>query len=200
MQFLSTPSARRATHPVTPDLSRAKNFYPRPPQGGRHSNTTAVSDAYKFLSTPSARRATSTASCCALPSRPFLSTPSARRATAQAAKDAKHPQHFYPRPPQGGRPTPAVPVKSAYVFLSTPSARRATVSDFITVTIIAISIHALRKEGDFFGVVCWSASAYFYPRPPQGGRRCIPPDRFKHFLISIHALRKEGDSAAYSAT
>ena len=126
-EFLSTPSARRATHPVTPDLSRAKNFYPRPPQGGRHSNTTAVSDAYKFLSTPSARRATSTASCCALPSRPFLSTPSARRATAQAAKDAKHPQHFYPRPPQGGRPPVISPTMSMLSkFLSTPSARRAT--------------------------------------------------------------------------
>ena len=41
------------------------SFLPRPP---------------RFLSTPSVRRAT-TASCCALPSKPFLSTPSVRRAT-----------------------------------------------------------------------------------------------------------------------
>ena len=40
--------------------------------------------------------------------------------------------------------------------------------------------------------------AYFYPRPPRGGRRtirrrCIPPQN-----ISIHALRGEGDRGAGS--
>ena len=35
-KFLSTPSARRATLRGHPDGSRSRNFYPRPPRGGRH--------------------------------------------------------------------------------------------------------------------------------------------------------------------
>ena len=34
-QFLSTPSARRATWRMTRRLLRPQNFYPRPPRGGR---------------------------------------------------------------------------------------------------------------------------------------------------------------------
>ena len=34
-QFLSTPSARRATVFVSPESSPGRNFYPRPPRGGR---------------------------------------------------------------------------------------------------------------------------------------------------------------------
>ena len=34
-QFLSTPSARRATECPSPDWARLRYFYPRPPRGGR---------------------------------------------------------------------------------------------------------------------------------------------------------------------
>ena len=56
----------------------------------------------------------------------FLSTPSARRATSDALKGRSRCQHFYPRPPRGGRP------------------EKLTVDRFAR----AISIHALREEGD----------------------------------------------------
>ena len=78
--FLSTPSARRATgcflqhrlqlrisihalreegDPACPDhLAVDRNFYPRPPRGGRRYPIEIVEDATLFLSTPSARRAT----------------------------------------------------------------------------------------------------------------------------------------------
>ena len=103
-------------------------------------------------------------------------------------------QHFYPRPPGGGRPHSAA--------MSSPP--------------MPISIHALRVEGDarassssrkipgFLSTPSgWRATIYhllahkvnfdFYPRPPGGGRRscgccCRPVPR-----ISIHALRVEGD-------
>ena len=57
--------------------------------------------------------------------------------------------NFYPRPPRGGRPS----VKSTFSslekeFLSTPSARRATSDELDQLTKKAISIHALREEGD----------------------------------------------------
>ena len=109
-------------------------------------------------------------------------------------------------------------------FLSTPSARRATGRAERTHHARAISIHALREEGDVpCDSVCQTIED-FYPRPPRGGRRCQPrpgsrPDQFlstpsarratatpggdySGVHISIHALREEGDlaySAAWSA-
>ena len=102
-QFLSTPSARRAT--VFAGLNRGDlfNFYPRPPRGGRRGQrrqaqrgheisihalreegdeTRAAYNAlpWKFLSTPSARRAT-VDDPDIFEKVQFLSTPSARRAT-----------------------------------------------------------------------------------------------------------------------
>ena len=56
-----------------------------------------------------------------------------------------------------------------------------------------ISIHALRKEGDWSGSIRWAQRSHFYPRPPQGGRPLIVLSPIKHSCISIHALRKEGD-------
>ena len=103
MEFLSTPSARRATQCGQLRHQLLQDFYPRPPRGGRRlakiigHALNAISihalreegdgllyDYYTladlFLSTPSARRATTililyTDRCL------FLSTPSARRAT-----------------------------------------------------------------------------------------------------------------------
>ena len=57
-QFLSTPSARRATAAGCFDGTDKTYFYPRPPRGGRHTSVPSLSQAWIFLSTPSARRAT----------------------------------------------------------------------------------------------------------------------------------------------
>ena len=56
------------------------------------------------------------------------------------------------------------------IFLSTPSARRATAAVDVVGHIDVISIHALREEGD--PLIRWQTPtwAYFYPRPPRGGR------------------------------
>ena len=56
--FLSTPSARRATKTEEADGAYHKNFYPRPPRGGRLVQCADLIHANQFLSTPSARRAT----------------------------------------------------------------------------------------------------------------------------------------------
>ena len=56
--------------------------------------------------------------------------------------------NFYPRPPRGGRPPFCVPPLLAIEFLSTPSARRATKAVHAASVTLAISIHALREEGD----------------------------------------------------
>ena len=153
----------------------------------------AVSWGKEFLSTPSARRATRRIyrqwylqgiSIHALreegdpPQRRqrqawiiFLSTPSARRATLEASSGAEEDVNFYPRPPRGGRPAVDDRHFAIVEFLSTPSARRTTPHYVVYIVSRAISIHALREEGD----MGWSAEG----SGPEA--------------ISIHALREEGD-------
>ena len=57
-KFLSTPSARRATRAGAPTPQPARDFYPRPPRGGRLRPAGRGGGRDAFLSTPSARRAT----------------------------------------------------------------------------------------------------------------------------------------------
>ena len=124
-KFLSTPSARRATRrqhraPGVPGISIhalreegdmmiedsyacRKDFYPRPPRGGRLPSRCSLHSGLVFLSTPSARRATG---LLIAPTRCLC--------------------NFYPRPPRGGRPVRQCSRVSLRIFLSTPSARRAT--------------------------------------------------------------------------
>ena len=148
-QFLSTPSARRATDYFNSIYTAvAKISIHALREEGDVLSALIASASKVFLSTPSARRATikmprkhlthdisihalreegDQQGCAhALCNHRFLSTPSARRATSAVR----------------------VAILSC-VFLSTPSARRATV-------------HFLRR---------YRLWANFYPRPPRGGRR-----------------------------
>ena len=174
MQFLSTPSARRATPEARPrhparwisihalreegDLvQRSGNpnridFYPRPPRGGRPQIAFFKAAGSLFLSTPSARRATRFLLCL-----PLVKL------------------YFYPRPPRGGR------------LPSRCHSQRP----------FCISIHALREEGDRRCAAACGDAGNFYPRPPRGGRPfCIKP-ACRVWRISIHALREEGDPGCH---
>ena len=170
-EFLSTPSARRATrnaavvqgdadisihalreegdHSGVQNCGYAEHFYPRPPRGGRQGGD-ACDDGEDCISIH-ALREEGDITLCILPTLPniFLSTPSARRATTR----------FTPKS------------SKSIVFLSTPSARRATAEE----------------GGRYYN------SMDFYPRPPRGGRRHNPAGSPARYPISIHALREEGD-------
>ena len=125
MAFLPTPSARRATprsvgaadqdQPISTHALReegdrepavqgtlGKNFYPRPPRGGRRParpRWTAGPDFY----------------------------PRPPRGGRLLVLDGVLPcGHFYPRPPRGGRQLKEIHFAWDYIFLPTPSARRAT--------------------------------------------------------------------------
>ena len=162
---------------VSPESSPGRNFYPRPPRGGRRSPTVFGWGVFLFLSTPSARRATPMSrSICARRSK-FLSTPSARRATLYNHRHAHccqisihalreegdrrrerrttRSRDFYPRPPRGGRPAGG------------PGSFHGR----------QISIHALREEGDNTLAARSARARYFYPRPPRGGRRSLQQQR-----------------------
>ncbi len=125
--------------------------------------------------------------------------------------------HFYPRPPRGGRRCScpcscggchisihalreegdeyrAFRDLKRLEFLSTPSARRATAERVVVPDRLkGISIHALREEGDPRSRRQCRRSNNFYPRPPRGGRRRAAGAGYTGIKISIHALREEGD-------
>ena len=169
-QFLSTPSARRAT-----DAAQLRG-------GLAFISIHALREEgdYIAVSVPEWRIV-------------FLSTPSARRATLPLAPLATPISYFYPRPPRGGRLEFGFAVIVNVEFLSTPSARRATypgqgfggyrpyfyprpprggrrVRYLRGHDRVPISIHALREEGDEASSAGASGQLYFYPRPPRGGR------------------------------
>ena len=147
IEFLSTPSARRATRGVQRGQQQQGDFYPRPPRGGRPSQSSSVSLVLYFYPRPP-RGGRRKANRSRRERKTFLSTPSARRATNYALRLCRRVRYFYPRPPRGGRlPRPTIRTQ-AVAFLSTPSARRATLPS------------------------CWKITRRqnFYPRPPRGGR------------------------------
>ena len=73
---------------------------------------------------------------------------------------------------------------------ATDTARRLKLDDII-------SIHALREEGDMARWVQLQSPAYFYPRPPRGGRPSSRAAATRTRTISIHALREEGDPGRF---
>ena len=147
MQFLSTPSARRATG----DCWRQPQQWPISihalREEGDGQNPAGQSQLDRFLSTPSARRATNAA---AYENRKRgISIHALREEGDGAARAAERSrQYFYPRPPRGGRPERVVVPDRLKGFLSTPSARRATRGGGKVHVWRGISIHALREEGD----------------------------------------------------
>ena len=127
-----------------------------------------------FLSTPSGWRAT-TPSQMPFSNEKFLSTPSGWRATCPKA----------PAHPHAAISIHALRVEGDCSSRGSQGRRG------------RISIHALRVEGDkrlyCFGVL----KAYFYPRPPGGGRQNCIASIISRLVISIHALRVEGDPCGF---
>ncbi len=181
-EFLSTPSARRATGFGAQTPSGGYDFYPRPPRGGRQDSETNGFRIIKFLSTPSARRATRT-----------------RRQMVSGSSN------FYPRPPRGGRLVEFCQLHQPVVFLSTPSARRATRNSYMFTRFLRdfyprpprggrpegvtreyfvhiISIHALREEGDMRTVYRVQTAQTFLSTP--SARRAT-----RHLFQALHCTR-----------
>ena len=169
IRFLSTPSAGRATNYLTIPTVPNMNFYPRPPWGGRRGQgrkTQEICDFYprppwggrpalswlststtRFLSTPSVGRATDQHPCAA-----SGCTISIHALRGEGDNGKTRPSiiqiYFYPRPPWGGRPRMGKTCCASCPFLSTPSVGRATPGLAGARGGLAISIHALRGEGD----------------------------------------------------
>ena len=148
MQFLSTPSARRATN----------------------SPYDCTGQEFTFLSTPSARRATVHALTVVVQRCDFYPHPP-RGGRPWGRRSEPYPRYFYPRPPRGGRRGRDVLAQghggiSIHALREEGDARPGC----IWAARHCISIHALREEGDQPTTSTSKRSSYFYPRPPRGGR------------------------------
>ncbi len=171
MIFLSTPSARRATCHNGLTFLRKQHFYPRPPRGGRRGVQCSNSTLTRISIHALREEGDFSHNSSPPPYKEFLSTPSARRATIIYVVFRFESKNFYPRPPRGGRRRIGGEYLCSAIFLSTPSARRATTGAIFSEQLVkdfyprpprggrlhqestgagqrAISIHALREEGD----------------------------------------------------
>ena len=130
---------------------KIRDFYPRPPRGGRPDASKPGRDGSPISIHALHEEGDHAASAQAMYDYGFLSTPSTRRATFGTDKR-----------------------KTSRLFLSTPSTRRATPGLPLLCMSASISIHALHEEGDTGRVCCnQRQTGYFYPRPPRGGRRKV---------------------------
>ena len=167
-------------------------FYPRPPRGGRLSGVGSYCFTTAFLSTPSARRATDL--------RYFycgeygISIHALREEGDDQVNGSQlaH-NHFYPRPPRGGRPLTRIPAFTPIYFYPRPprGGRRGRPPEVQGRE--PISIHALREEGDLGQESLDVAMTAFLSTPSARRATQEPRQRQHHSAISIHALREEGD-------
>ena len=122
----------------------------------------------------------------------FLSTPSGWRATDNDRRIQSPCRYFYPRPPGGGR----LPRRRNELIRHAISIHALRVEgDPLhgnAVQVERISIHALRVEGDGRSGRSARPAGYFYPRPPGGGRRAsssVMPSVSTRFLSTPSGWR-----------
>ena len=147
MEFLSTPSARRATRGLSGTIRMTI-----------------------FLSTPSARRATQAPALqCAAASISIHALREEGDWSRSSPCTAR--RYFYPRPPRGGR-LPQWSQNSLFIFISIHALREEG-DVFITATMrTGIGFLSTPSARRATAVQHRQAAAphYFYPRPPRGGR------------------------------
>ena len=152
--------------------SSGRNFYPRPPRGGRLGAAAQIGEGKVDFYPRPPRGGRPGGGVLRVGINEFLSTPSARRATWRALARPTPTGYFYPRPPRGGRQRACRSLLKKSNFYPRPprGGRRPQPPD------------RRRSGGDF------------YPRPPRGGRPLRADNVADGEDISIHALREEGDN------
>ena len=92
--------------------------------------------------------------------------------------------HFYPRPPRGGRHASRRHRQHRANFYPRPPRGGRQWGLDLRYFYCGISIHALREEGDTRAILTPTPGTDFYPRPPRGGR----PSKAHHNTITSEFL------------
>ena len=192
MQFLSTPSARRATHTIalddrTDDISihALREEGDRKQRGDDHAHDHISIHALREEGDPTAWWPLLTGTY-------FYPRPPRGGRRGRCLRHFP-PRDFYPRPPRGGRRMQMPEIAARRIFLSTPSARRATWRVRVYRVLRRISIHALREEGDLRASGMSPMWKKFLSTPSARRATDAAAPRHPVCRISIHALREEGD-------
>ena len=146
--FLSTPSARRATPPTLRTVKILSNFYPRPPRGGRPKICISGNRYLYFYPRPPRGGRPGAAGCGAV-SINFYPRPPRGGRRRVPIRPRTPMRNFYPRPPRGGR-LPRLRTRASlswYFYPRPPRGGRPALLRQVRRE-QAISIHALREEGD----------------------------------------------------
>ena len=149
---------------------RLPNFYPRPPRGGRRPRgARVVVTGRNFYPRPprGGRRGRQLKKT----KKEDISIHALREEGDRSTMPLRFvPCNFYPRPPRGGRRDRRLPDTQGRDFYPRPPRGGRHVSRRETELDKAISIHALREEGDGGSSFLCAGATHFYPRPPRGGR------------------------------
>jgi len=213
--FQSTPSGGKATAIRNTYATYTISFNPRLPGGRRqchestHDAATAVSiHAFRGEGDRSGRSEVSASPCFnprlpggrrlqdasdALASGAFQSTPSGGKATMRRRRVLKPQCCFNPRLPGGRRPRVGSTSTPILTFQSTPSGGKATARSQPLASLVYVSIHAFRGEGDQTPTgkrLEWR----MFQSTPSGGKATNYLRAIKYAPeVSIHAFRGEGD-------
>ena len=214
-EFLSTPSARRATswrcssflssvisiHALCEEgdhehkrlSGRQGNFYPRPLRGGRRLRVMSKRGTWLFLSTPSARRATVIPPNATGRSSNFYPRP-LRGGRRFAEKSMFTRSYFYPRPLRGGRRKHAAHGSADTDFYPRPlrGGRPFNRRQRAGHNPLFLSTPSARRATPSCPLRCPCRSA-FLSTPSARRATCNAWSHGVAIGISIHALCEEGD-------
>ena len=166
-EFLSTPSARRATGWSLMPSSESFNFYPRPPRGGRQADLPP--DHYHRTISIHALREEGDPSVFNSAGFQLISIHALREeGDRKPLTERSEVNDFYPRPPRGGRPLSCMTFFWPFDFYPRPP-----------------------RGGRPPFPAPLSCGQNFYPRPPRGGRPalCTVRDELEEFLSTPSARR-----------
>ena len=173
-RFLSTPSARRATHRSPHSHGLCDDFYPRPPRGGRLPYRAQAQHPH-----PISIHALREEGDGVLTSEPTnninISIHALREEGDGVDRLPVHdPDHFYPRPPRGGRRTPPLHPPQRGGISIHALREEGDFSKVYTLDIAhSISIHALREEGDSKNREKTLCFCLIIHRSAQIAKRCL---------------------------
>ena len=181
-----------------PQSDAGKDFYPRPPRGGRQG-VPALSEADRRISIHALREEGDAVLRAVVPQDGISIHALREEGDPDLCSEVRSFFDFYPRPPRGGRHA-GVGSVVFHVSISIHALReegdRLPTRGHLH---RGISIHALREEGDRKYFRIRSVSTYFYPRPPRGGRPLPERERVGSMtFLSTPSARRATDCLSSS--